>query len=251
MPWAGLRLAVTLLTAVPLPGDGRAAAPSRRTATAALYWAPVVGLVLGAVAAGILLLATRYGHTGALLASVLAIGALAALTRALHLDGLADTADGLGSRRPAARALEIMKKSDIGPFGVATLLFVILVQVSALAQADQAGRGPGAVIAAAVAARLAMMLACRRGVPPAREDGLGALVAQSVHPVIAVVLIAAALAAAAACGWIYAAAIATGLAVSLAVSRLAVRRFGGITGDVLGAIAEITAAVSLLATAIR
>jgi adenosylcobinamide-GDP ribazoletransferase len=207
--------------------------------------------VLGAVAAGILLLATRYGHTGALLASVLAIGALAALTRALHLDGLADTADGLGSRRPAARALEIMKKSDIGPFGVATLLFVILVQVSALAQADQAGRGPGAVIAAAVAARLAMMLACRRGVPPAREDGLGALVAQSVHPVIAVVLIAAALAAAAACGWIYAAAIATGLAVSLAVSRLAVRRFGGITGDVLGAIAEITAAVSLLATAIR
>jgi adenosylcobinamide-GDP ribazoletransferase len=253
MPWAGLRLAITLLTAVPLPGSRSAgpASPPRRAVAAALYWAPFAGLALGAVAAGILLLATRYGHTGSLLAAVLAVAALAGLTRGLHLDGLADTADGLGSRRPASAALEIMKKSDIGPFGVVTLLLVLLIQVSALAQAGAAGRGPVAVIAASVAARLAIMCACCRGIPPARPDGLGAMVARTVHPAFAGILILAALAGAAALGWIYAVAIAISLAASAVLTVLAVRRLGGITGDVLGAAAEVAAAACLLVTAIR
>jgi adenosylcobinamide-GDP ribazoletransferase len=248
MAWAGLRLAITLLTAVPLPG-GTADAPGRRTAGAALYWAPVVGLMLGAAAAGVLL-ACRAGHTGPLLAAVLAIAALAGLTRGLHLDGLADLADGLGSRRPAEQALEIMKRSDIGPFGVVTVVLALLVQVSALARADQTGRGPLAVVAAAVAARLALMLACRRGVPAARPGGLGAQVAGTVQPVLGAALVLAAIGGAVAVGWIYAVAIAAGLAVSLAVTALAVRRLGGITGDVLGAIAETTMAICLLVTAI-
>ena len=252
MPWAGLRLAITLLTAVPLPGGRRTepAPPGRATAAAALYWAPAVGLCLGAAAAGVLLLATRYGHTGPLLAAALAVTALAALTRGLHLDGLADTADGLGSRKPAGPALEIMKQSDIGPFGVLALVLTLLIQVSALAQADSLGRGPVAVAAAAVAARLAIMLACRRGVPCARPGGLGALVAGTVHPAAAAVLILAALGAAAALGWIYAVAIAIGLTVSVLLTLLAVARLGGITGDVLGAVAEVTAAVCLLVTAV-
>jgi adenosylcobinamide-GDP ribazoletransferase len=244
----GLRLAVTLLTAVPLPGGSGAPAPDRRTAAAAMYWAPVVGLVLGAAAAGVLL-ACRAGHAGAQLGAVLAVMVLAALNRGLHLDGLADLADGLGSRRPAAQALEIMKRSDIGPFGVVTLVLTLLVQVSALARAEEIGRGPVAIGAAAVAARLAIMLACRRQVPPARPDGLGALVAGTVRPAAAAALVVAALAGAAAIGWIYAAAIAIGLAVSLALTEVSRRRLGGITGDVLGAVAEITTAVCLLATA--
>jgi adenosylcobinamide-GDP ribazoletransferase len=247
MAWAGLRLAITLLTAVPLPG--RASAPSRRTAAAALCWAPFVGLALGAIAAGVLL-ACRAGHTGPLLGAALAIAVLAALTRGLHLDGLADLADGLGSRRAAEQALEIMKRSDIGPFGVVTLVLALLIQVTALARADQIGRGPLAIVAAAVAARLAVMLACRRGVPAARPGGLGSLVAGTVHPVVAAALVLAALGGAVALGWIYAAAIAAGLAVSAAVTAVAVRRLGGITGDVLGAIAEVTATVCLLVTAI-
>src|SRR5271165_4668731 len=174
MAWAGLRLAVTVLTAVPLPGRPIAAAPSRRVAAAAMYWAPVVGLAIGGVAAAVLVLASRYGHAGGFLAAVLAIASMAALTRALHLDGLADLADGLGSRKPAEQALEIMRRSDIGPFGVVTLLLTLLVQIGALARADQLGLGPVAVVAAAVAARLAIMVACRRGVRPARPDGLGA-----------------------------------------------------------------------------
>jgi adenosylcobinamide-GDP ribazoletransferase len=176
---------------------------------------------------------------------------MAALTGGLHLDGLADLADGLGSRRPADAALAIMKKSDIGPFGVVTLVLVLLVQVAALARAETAGRGVVAVVAAAVTARLALTLACRRGVPAARGSGLGALVAGSVRPAVAAVLVVAAVAAAAALGWIFAIAVGAGLVASLLVTALAVRRLGGITGDVLGAAAEITAAVCLLVTAIR
>jgi adenosylcobinamide-GDP ribazoletransferase len=253
MPWAGLRLAVTLLTAVPLPGRRRRTltTPDRRTAAAAMYWAPAVGLAAGAVAAGVLLLATRLGHTGPLLAAILAVTAGAALTRALHLDGLADFADGLGSGRPADRALEIMKRSDIGPFGVVTLTLTLLLQVSALARAQEIGRGPIAVLAAAVAARLAMTLACRRGVPAARPGGLGALVAGSVAPLPAIALAAAAVAGAGALGWIYAAAVAAGLAASVLATILAVRRLGGVPGDVLGALAEITATTCLVVTALR
>jgi adenosylcobinamide-GDP ribazoletransferase len=271
MPLAGLRLAITMLTAVPLPaGKGvdvelppkegqqfhpdalpAAPAPNRRTAAAAMYWAPAVGLAIGAAAAGVLILASRYGHAGPLLAAVLAIGSLAALTRGLHLDGLADLADGLGSRKPAGQALEIMKRSDIGPFGVITLVLTLLVQVSALARAEQIGRGPAAVLSAAVAGRLAITLACRRGVQPARPGGLGALVAGTVSPVVAVLLCLAVLGGAAAFGWIYAVAIAAALAASLALTRQAERRLGGITGDVLGAVAEVSTAVCLLVTALR
>jgi adenosylcobinamide-GDP ribazoletransferase len=248
MVWGGLRLAVTLLTALPLPGGTGARPPDRRTAAAAMYWAPVVGLVLGAAAAGVLL-ACRAGHSGPLLSAVLAIGVLAALSRGLHLDGLADLADGLGSRKPAAQALEIMKRSDIGPFGVVTLVLTLLVQVSALARADEIGRGPIAIAAATVGSRLAITIACRRHVPSARPDGLGALVAGTVRPTAAAALVVAALAGAAAIAWTYAVAIAIGLAVSLALTELSRRRLGGITGDVLGALAEITAAACLLATA--
>ncbi|HSZ48114.1 MAG TPA: adenosylcobinamide-GDP ribazoletransferase [Streptosporangiaceae bacterium] len=247
MPWAGLRLSVTLLTAIPLPG--RRDAPGRLTIAAAMYWAPVVGLGVGAACAAVLLLTPA---AGPLLASALAVAAGALLTRALHLDGLADFADGLGSARPAEQALEIMKRSDVGPFGVVTLVFVLLIQVSALARADTLGRGPIAIIAAAVTARLAITLACRRGVPAARPGGLGAMVAGTVHPAAGAVLAAAAVAGAAiAGGWQLAAGVGAGLAVSLVLTALAIRRLGGITGDVLGALAEIAATACLLVTALR
>jgi adenosylcobinamide-GDP ribazoletransferase len=245
MVWAGLRLSITLLTAVPVPGTP--GTPDRRTAAAAMYWAPFVGLGLGAAAAGVLV-ACRAGHTGALLGAVLAIALLAFLTRGLHLDGLADLADGLGSRKPAAQALEIMKRSDIGPFAVVTLVLVLLIQVTALARADQVGRGPLAIVAATVAARLAIMLACRPGIPAA-QPGLGAMVAGTVNPLAGTLLAQAAVLCAVAVGPIYGLAILASLLVSFALTAVATRRLGGITGDVLGAIAETTAAVCLLVTA--
>jgi adenosylcobinamide-GDP ribazoletransferase len=249
----GFRLAMTLLTAIPLPGGRRggvpAGPPTRRVAAAAMAWAPVVGLLLGAIAAGVLELAARVAHTGPLLAAVLAVTALALLTRGLHLDGLADLADGLGSGKPAEAALAIMKRSDIGPFGVVTLVLTLAVQIGALAQAQALGRGVPAVAAAAVTGRLALTWACRHGVPAARGSGLGVLVAGTVPPAIPAALTAATLGGAWAFGIIILVAAAAGLIASLALTVLAVRRLGGITGDVLGALVEVTAAVCLLVTA--
>ena len=251
MPLDGLRLAMTLLTAIPLPGARGGAAPSRRAAGAAMAWAPAVGLLLGGAAAAALQVAARWGHSGPLLAAVLAVATLAAGSRALHLDGLADTADGLGSRRPAGGALAIMKRSDIGPFGVVTLVFALLIQVAALAQAEALGRGVPAIVAAAVAGRLSLTWACRRGVPAARGSGLGAMVAGTVNPMVPAAVTIAALAAAYPFGLVIVLGVAAGLAASVVVTAWAVRRLGGITGDVLGALVEITVTTCLVVTAVR
>src|SRR5262249_26422142 len=104
---SGLRLCVTLLTVIPWRGAGDDAAPGGDTAppraavAAAMAWAPAVGLLLGVVASAVLLLADHPLGAGPLTASVLAVGSLALLSRGLHLDGLADLADGLASGKPA------------------------------------------------------------------------------------------------------------------------------------------------------
>ena len=249
---AGLRFAFGTLTVFPV----RVTRWDREAARAGMLCAPVAGLAVG-VAAGFLgALLTRLG-AGALLAAVAAVAVPAVLTRGLHLDGLADTADGLGSGRPAAEALDIMKRSDIGPFGVVTLLLVLLGQVAALAQAYGASWQRGLVAAAVsgVAARLALTLAARRGVPAARPEGLGAAVAGTVPRGAALVVGAAAtvlaVAAGAALGGTYDA-VRTGLAVPLAAGAAelslghCVRRFGGVTGDVFGALAETAGTAALL-----
>jgi adenosylcobinamide-GDP ribazoletransferase len=260
----GLRLSLTLLTVFPL--RGRAAArpmPDRATAAAAMAWAPGVGLLLGIIAAAVLLVADHPLGAGPQTAAALALALLALLTRGLHLDGLADLADGLGSGQPGPAALDIMRRSDIGPFGTITLIFSLLIQFAALGHAESAGpgRGAAAVIAAVVTGRLALTWACRRGVPAARPDGLGALVAGTVRPAIAAADTLAGLAAAVAAvlisvtvtgqplGWTLPLAVVAGLAAALAVERHAVRRLGGITGDVLGAVAEVAATVTLVVAA--
>ena len=270
---AGLRLSVTLLTVIPwrprpgeipgeIPGE-MSAGPTRADAAAAMAWAPAVGLLLGVLAAVILLAADHPLGAGPLVASGLAVGSLALLTRGLHLDGLADLADGLASAKPAPAALDIMRRSDIGPLGTVTLVMTLLLQVAALSHAESAGpgRGPAALVAATVTSRLALTWACRRGVPAARPDGLGALVAGSVRPADPVAATAAVVAAAVAAvvvsatavgrplGWTLPLAVVAGLGAALAVQRHAVRRLGGVTGDVLGALAEIAATVTLVVAA--
>jgi len=265
MRWQGLRLSITLLTAIPWrrPGDDTAATPRRAAVAAAMAWAPAVGLLLGVIASAVLLAADHPLGAGPLTAAGLAVGSLALLSRGLHLDGLADLADGLASGQPAAAALDIMRRSDIGPLGVVTLVLTLLIQVAALSQAESAGhgRGPAALIAAVVTGRLALTWACRRGVAAARPDGLGALVAESVRPAIPAMATAATLAAAAAAvvisatvagqplGWTLPVAVLAGLGAAFALQRHAVRRLGGITGDVLGALAEVATTVTLVVAA--
>lgn len=227
----------------------------RAAARGGMLCAPVAGLVVGAGAAlvGVALLAMG---AGPLLAAVATAAVPAALTRGLHLDGLADTADGLGSGKPAEDALRIMKQSDIGPFGVITLLFVLLAQVAALFQAYDTSwaRGVLAAVVSATAARLALTLAARTGVPPARPEGLGAAVAGTV-PVrgallVATVVVGAAAGAGALLGTydLVRAALAV-LAACVAAELLlrhCTRRFGGITGDVFGGLAETAATTALV-----
>ncbi|WP_405017062.1 adenosylcobinamide-GDP ribazoletransferase [Kitasatospora sp. NBC_00070] len=222
----------------------------RETGGRAMLAAPLVGLVLGAVAAGAgALLAWRGGP---LLGAVTAVAVLAGLTRGLHLDGLADVADGLGSGKPAEDALRIMKQSDIGPFGVLTLLLVLLAQIAALAGQFELSpwRGALAVLTAALAARAALTWGCLHSVPAARPGGLGATVAATVRwPAALGVSALLALG-------LYLLfptlplALAVGLLCAGLLLRRCVRRFGGITGDVLGAAAETAATGALIALAL-
>ncbi|MGW0754764.1 adenosylcobinamide-GDP ribazoletransferase, partial [Streptomyces sp. NPDC002587] len=152
----GVRFAFGTLTVLP----ARITRWDRPAARTGMACAPLAGLAVGLLAAvpGVLLLVLGGGP---LLAAAVTVAVPAALTRGLHLDGLADTADGLGSARPAADALRIMKQSDIGPFGVVTLVITMLVQAAALSEmyADSWFRGALAAVTAAVTARLALTLA--------------------------------------------------------------------------------------------
>ncbi|MGW9376088.1 adenosylcobinamide-GDP ribazoletransferase [Streptomyces xanthophaeus] len=251
----GVRFAFGTLTVLP----ARITRWDRPAARTGMACAPLAGLAVGLLAAvpGVLLL---LGGGGPLLAAAVTVAVPAALTRGLHLDGLADTADGLGSAKPAEAALRIMKQSDIGPFGVVTLVLLLMVQTAALADAyaDSWVRGGLAAVVAAVTARLAMTLASREGVPPARPEGLGAAVAGVVPHTVAAAVTALAVAcavlaalplglpAAGRC----AAAVLAGLLAAELLLRRCVRRFDGVTGDVFGALAEVAATTALIVLAL-
>jgi adenosylcobinamide-GDP ribazoletransferase len=247
----GLRFAFGTLTVLPV----RVSRWDRGAARGGMLCAPVAGLVVG-VAAAVAGLVTLFLGAGPLLAAVATAAVPAVLTRGLHLDGLADTADGLGSGKPAEDALRIMKQSDIGPFGVITLVLVLLTQMAALARAygDSWAHGALAAVVAATAARLALTLAARRGVPAARPEGLGAAVA-GVVPVpgaLAALLVVTGAAGAAGAGLgmrtalLAAGAVIAALLVAELLLRHCTRRFGGVTGDVFGALAEAAATSALV-----
>ncbi|MFJ6552744.1 adenosylcobinamide-GDP ribazoletransferase [Streptomyces luteogriseus] len=250
-PLDGLRFAFGTLTVIPV----RVTRWDREAARGGMLCAPLAGLAVGAAAAGLGLVLLLLG-AGAPLAAVATVAVPAVLTRGLHLDGLADTADGLGSGKPAEDALRIMKQSDIGPFGVITLVLVLLAQVAALAQAYDASwaRGACAAVVSATLARLALTLAARAGVPAARPEGLGAAVAGVVPPRGAAVAAVAVAGGAAAAGALLGPydtvrtvlAVLLSLAAAEALLRHCTRRFGGVTGDVFGGLAETAATTALV-----
>ena len=248
------RATVSTFTVLPA---GRVGDIEPRTWRQMVLWLPVLGAVLGVAAAAVQLAVGRVGSHDRLLAAVLAVATLALLTGGLHLDGLADTADALASRRPRDEALEIMRRSDIGPMGVAALVFVVLADVSALAAQPAGWRAAAALISACVTSRVAVVLAS--GLPAARSDGFGALVAASTTrptrmAVLAVLLAVVGASAAAAGGPALAlrglGAVLAGLLAAGLVARAARARFGGVTGDVFGALVEVCVAGVLVVLAI-
>ncbi len=254
-PW---RAALSLFTVIPVADTPEI---SSETLSRAVLWLPAVGVLLAGPAAGVLLTIEAGGHSAIrrLLAATLAVAVLGVLTGGLHLDGLADTVDGFGSRRPRHEALAIMRRPDIGPLGVAALVLVILLQITALAALPVGAPGAMDLALAVVTGRVAAVLATGPAFPAARPEGLGALVAgrttARARAVTGAGLMAAATAAGAAVGgasWAVRglAAAATGLLAAMLLRRTARRRLGGMTGDVYGAVIEVSTTVVLLVLAL-
>jgi len=270
----GLWLAVGTLSVLPARMPSRV---DRVVGGRAMTLAPLVGLVLGGISAGVVALVQFVRPDAPLLAAVLGVLALVVLSGALHLDGLADFSDALGSRRDRETMLRIMKQSDIGPFGVVAITAVLLLDIAALTACIQSGFGWQAILIATTASRLTLPWTCRTTVPSARPDGLGATVAATVRPITAILATIAVLAASLALTWLTTpttppgddpipsdqvasvdsqllagttAAVLLAVAVSLLATRRARTTLGGTTGDVLGFTIELALPTTLLTLAL-
>ncbi len=223
-----INAAFSLLTRLPVPVDHHRA--GARGADAA--WAyPLVGALLGALAGGLGWALLGFGLSAGMVA-VFVLAAQVVMTGALHEDGLADMADGMGGNSIEQR-LQIMKDSRIGAYGAIALVLALLARQAGIAEIN--GAELPLALAALGAASRALMVVVMAVLPNARADGLSAAAGR---PDIKVVLLALSLglffcllAFGWAGFWVF---LLMDLAV-LAVALIARTRFGGQTGDVLGA----------------
>ena len=254
MTLESLRLAggfLSVLPVRPVPD------PGPRTVSRAMVLAPLAVLPLALLAGLVWGAATAAGLPG-LVAGLLVVGTLALGSRAMHLDGLADTVDGLGASWDRARALEVMRRGDVGPMGAVALIVVLGLQAAGLGALPRGAWGAAAVVLIVCASRSVLVLACRRGVPAARPDGLGRVVASSVGPVGltvgTVLLLILGTASGVVTGrpwWLGLLAAVLAGTVVLGLVGHAVRRLGGISGDVLGAAVEAALATLVIVLAAR
>jgi adenosylcobinamide-GDP ribazoletransferase len=238
---AALRSALAFLTIA-----GGAAAPDRRSPA----WFAPVGALAGLAVGGAWWLADI--AFSPLVAAVLAVAADAVVTGALHLDGLADTADGVLPPLPRERRLAVMKAPDVGAFGVAALVLALSLRVAAFAALAP---DPWLVVGVWAAARGAMAVTMAV-VPYARPGGglasafgggaRGSVVAAAVGVVVAGGVVVAS------AGWVAGTAAFAALVMGFAgVVALARRRLGGFTGDVLGAAGVVAETAALVVASAR
>lgn len=247
------RLAVGTLTVVPVRPPGLV---DRRRAGAAMLLAPLAVVPLGAAVTVIGYAAVRL-DLSPLVAALLAVGVLVLGNRAFHLDGLADTVDGLAASYDRERALAVMKTGDAGPAGVTALVLVIALQAAGLASLLAGPHALRSALTAGLAvciSRAALALCCVRGVPSARPGGLGDTFTQTVRlPVaaaiwgLAAVVLALVVPAAGLDWWRGPVAVVAAALVALVLVARTVHRLGGVTGDVFGAAVEMALATLLVA----
>jgi adenosylcobinamide-GDP ribazoletransferase len=238
-----IRLALGFLTILPV-APANTVCP--QTVTASFRWFPLVGFVMGAVlcledfTVGLFL--TRA------LRSAIVLMSLAIVTGAVHLDGLADTADALGAGRNRARALEILRDSRVGSFGALALVFVTVLKILALAELRGMPRYAALWLAPGLARWAMVAVAWRREY--LRAQGAGSVLLDPENPsgllvasftaVVAVSLVASTRA-------LLACVVA--IAVAIALRAFYRRWLGGLTGDLIGAAGEIVEVCVLVAMA--
>jgi len=242
---ADLRMAASFITILPVASSK----PAGDGAIARATWAlPVAGLLVGFAGAVVYKVASRLGLAPNL-AALLALATTALITGALHEDGLADTADGLGGGRTRERKLEIMRDSRIGTYGVCALILSFGLRWSALATIANPWAVMLALCAAHAAAR-AGVPAFMALVPPARPDGLSAGAGTPPGRSVAIAFGVGTLALALALGPGKALVGLILLSVAgLVLARIAIRQIGGQTGDILGAFEQVAEILILLVAA--
>lgn len=256
--WRDLRVAAGFLTRLPLgPGPSRAEmeegeveeGEAEEGAVARSTRAfPLVGLGVGAGGGLTFAVASTLGLSP-VIAALLALGATIALTGALHEDGLADVADGLGGGREREAKLSIMRDSRTGAFGVLALVLSVALRVGALAAIATAGAAAAALIAAAAGSR-AVLPVVMNAMQPARAEGLAVAAGRpSKDRVIASAALGAALVLLFLGPVAGVLAVLIGTAAAAAMADLARRQVGGYTGDILGAVQQITEIAILLTAA--
>ncbi|MEO3415257.1 adenosylcobinamide-GDP ribazoletransferase [Roseovarius sp. CAU 1744] len=244
MEAADIARAIGLLTRLPLTDTDNSRG-------AAAVWAyPLVGLIVGGLAAMTGTIAHWLGLPPAL-SALLSLATLIVLTGAMHEDGLADTADGFWGGWTREARLEIMKDSHIGTYGVIALILATAARWSALWLLFQAGPGvAGAGLIVSAALSRATMPTLMAYLPHARPSGLSHSVGAPPKPAAWVAWAIAALLALLLTGVAAFGLVVWAALMALVVARLARRKIGGQTGDILGAcqqIAEIAVLFSLLA----
>lgn len=243
-----LVLAMQLLTRLPTP---RIQQPSADDYGHSVLAYPLVGLLIGLlVAAGLGLLQLLAGTHAPLLQAALILGLWVAISGALHLDGLADSVDAwIGGYGDRERTLAIMQDPASGPMAVAVVVVVLLVKFTALAAL--VGEVPWPLLMLPPLLGRAALVAAFLFIPYARAQGLGSAQAEQLPRSAALMMLAFSLAAAPLlAGWAGVLAILSAAAIFLAIRRATLRRLGGFTGDVAGALCELTETVVLVALAL-
>jgi adenosylcobinamide-GDP ribazoletransferase len=243
-------LAISLLTAVPTG----ATMPADDAGPQIAGWFPAVGLALGALAYGVVR-ATRLlplGNSQPLLVAALIVVGWALVTRMLHFDGLGDVADGYWGSHDRLRRLEIMSDSHTGAFGVTGIVLIAVLEIAAIS-ATLTTPYLAAILVVPALARFSATAGCWLG-KPAREGGLGrsVMAPPTVLGALPAVLVLGAVAAVlwVGLGVMGAVLFAFGALTALAIPHLLSLRFGGVTGDVLGASVLLTETVLFVAFAI-
>jgi adenosylcobinamide-GDP ribazoletransferase len=230
--------ALRFMTIVPLPSSDATIEPDWLSRCAKYF--PVIGIGIGLASAVVMLLADRIWSP--VVASLLAVAASIAITGALHEDGLADTADGLGGGSSVEKRLAIMKDSRIGTYGTLALVFGLALRVTALADMP-IWTAAAALISAHAAARITPIFVMNA--LPYAGDAAAMKVSYSDAPVsahdqrLAIFVVLCALLPLAFVSILSAiSGLLLGAVLAVAVTRWARKRINGYTGDVLGAIEQ-------------